>query len=51
MINRHKEELSNEYHHGKVWMAFKHFSGRLSCIKVAAALKGLPGNSEVTDNF
>ena len=36
-----EDELSNKYLHGRVWMAYKHFSGLISCIKVAATLKGL----------
>ena len=35
-----EEELSNEYQRGRVWMAFEHSSGLMSCIKLAAALKG-----------
>ena len=34
------EEFSNKYQHGMVWMAFKHLSGLMCCIRVAAALKG-----------
>ena len=36
-----EEELSNEYQHGRVCMAFRQFSVLLSCIKEAAAFKGL----------
>ena len=36
-----RRELSNEYQQNRVWMDFKDVSGFISCVKVAAALKGL----------
>ena len=39
--DRAQQELSNEYHHDRVWMDFKHLSDFISCVKIAAALKGL----------
>ena len=39
--DRAQQKLSNEYQQERVWMDFKHFSGFISCVKIAAALKGL----------
>ena len=36
-----EEECSNEYQHGSFWMAFISCIGVMTCIKIAAALKGL----------
>ena len=39
--DRDQQELSNEYQQDRVWMDFKHLSDFISCVKIAAALKGL----------
>ena len=39
--DRARQELSNEYQQGRVWMDFKHLSDFISCVKIAAAMKGL----------
>ena len=39
--DRAQQELSNDYQQDRVWINFEHFSSFISCVKVAAALKGL----------
>ena len=39
--DRAQQELSNEYQQDRVWMDLKHLSDFISCVKIAAALKGL----------
>ena len=40
--------LSNEYQQDRVWMDFKHISDFITCVKIAAALKGL-SNKRLND--
>ena len=39
--DRAQQELSNEYQQDRVWIDFKHLSDFISCVKIAAELKGL----------
>ena len=45
---RAQQGLSNEYQQGRVRMDFKHLSDFITCVKIAAALKGLMLRCNIT---